>query len=118
MANDTKEPDHSNRQSLGVKAYFPAIVTGLANTLRHMVFEDRFTIEYDGTGEKSDAKRHHQTREGYRGEHYLKRDDDGHVKCVACFMCAAACPAYCIHIEAEDAPDDWPDRDKMPKRAS
>ena len=104
------------RESLWVKAYIPAIAMGLANTLRRIIFSDRFTIEYDGTGDKSDAKKHHQTREGYRGEHYLKRDERGEVKCVACFMCAAACPALCIHIESEDAPDDWPDRDKRPKR--
>ena len=29
-------------------------------------------------------------------------------------LCATACPADCIHIVAEDAPPDWPDRDKFP----
>lgn len=102
--------------SLWVKLYIPEIVRGLANTVRHVIFGKRFTIDYDGTGERDDPRKHYPTREGYRGEHYLKRDDEGRVKCVACFMCAAACPALCIHIEAEDAPDDWPERDKRPKR--
>jgi NADH-quinone oxidoreductase subunit I len=43
--------------------------------------------------------------DGYRGLHELKRHDDNSVKCVACFMCAEACPARCITIEAEDLGD-------------
>jgi NADH-quinone oxidoreductase subunit I len=29
-------------------------------------------------------------------------------------LCATACPANCIAIEAAPAPPDWPDRDKYP----
>jgi NADH-quinone oxidoreductase subunit I len=29
-------------------------------------------------------------------------------------LCATACPANCIAIEAAPAPADWPDRDKFP----
>ncbi|MDH3584541.1 MAG: 4Fe-4S binding protein, partial [Phycisphaerae bacterium] len=36
------------------------------------------------------------------------------VKCVACFMCATACPADCIHIVGEESP--WDDREKYPKK--
>ncbi|MGB6470535.1 MAG: hypothetical protein WBE88_06750, partial [Candidatus Acidiferrales bacterium] len=32
----------------------------------------------------------------YRGIHVLQRDENGFEKCVACFLCAAACPANCI----------------------
>jgi len=38
--------------------------------------------------------------ERFRGEHVLQRDVNGMEKCVACFLCAAACPANCIYIEA------------------
>ncbi len=38
----------------------------------------------------------------YRGAHVLQRDEDGMEKCVACFLCAAACPSHCIYIEAAD----------------
>ena len=48
----------------------------------------------------------------YRGVHRLNRDEQGRVKCVACFMCATACPAHCIHIVGEQAP--WADREKYP----
>jgi NADH-quinone oxidoreductase subunit I len=41
-------------------------------------------------------------QERYRGVHVLRRDEEGMEKCVACFLCAAACPANCIYIEAAD----------------
>jgi len=40
--------------------------------------------------------------EPYRGVHELQRDENGLEKCVACFLCAAACPANCIYIEAAE----------------
>jgi len=41
-------------------------------------------------------------QERYRGLHVLQRDESGLEKCVACFLCSAACPAQCIYIEAAD----------------
>src|SRR5499425_2234537 len=38
----------------------------------------------------------------FRGAHVLQRDPNGMEKCVACFLCAAACPANCIYIEAAE----------------
>ena len=35
----------------------------------------------------------------------LQRDENGLEKCVACFLCAAACPANCIYIEAAENTD-------------
>src|SRR5208283_5087413 len=40
--------------------------------------------------------------ERFRGLHILQRDEAGLEKCVACFLCAAACPANCIYIEAAE----------------
>ena len=45
--------------------------------------------------------------------HRLNRDEQGRVKCVACFLCATACPAHCIDIVAAESP--WPDREKYPQ---
>lgn len=50
---------------------------------------------------------------GYRGIHRLNKDHKGNIKCVACFMCATACPSKCITITAAEAP--WDDRDKYPE---
>lgn len=44
-------------------------------------------------------------QERYRGGHVLQRDENGMEKCVACFLCSAACPAECIYIEAAENTD-------------
>src|ERR1700726_4358207 len=44
-------------------------------------------------------------QERFRGVHELQRDENGLEKCVACFLCAAACPAECIYIEAAENTD-------------
>jgi len=41
----------------------------------------------------------------YRGRHRLTLYPNGDVKCTACFLCATACPARCIYIEAAEHDD-------------
>jgi len=83
--------------------YLPAIFAGMAKTMQ-WIFRPKATLQY--------PEQQHVPRKGYRGEHRLKKDEEGRPKCVACFMCATACPAECITIVAGEAP--WPDRDKYP----
>jgi NADH-quinone oxidoreductase subunit I len=84
----------------------PGIAAGMRTTLRHLLREPRVTQQYPEVEP--------QLPPNYRGVHRLNRDDQGRVKCVACFLCATACPANCIEIVAERAP--WPDRDKYPAK--
>jgi NADH-quinone oxidoreductase subunit I len=86
--------------------FVPAIIEGIKTTLRHV--GDRKTVTQQYPEVKPELPNH------YRGVHRLNRDEQGRVKCVACMLCATACPARCIHIEAADAPAAWPDRDKYP----
>lgn len=50
----------------------------------------------------------------YRGRHRLTLKDNGDIKCTSCFLCATACPARCIYIEACEHDD--PSIEKFPKR--
>ena len=36
----------------------------------------------------------------WRGRIILSRDPDGNERCVACYLCAAACPVDCISLQA------------------
>ncbi len=88
--------------------YLPAILQGIGTTVRHMtetVMGRQITQEYPEVQPKLPAN--------YRGVHRLNRDEQGRVKCVACYMCSTACPAHCIDIVA--APSPWADREKYPE---
>ena len=50
----------------------------------------------------------------YRGRHRLTLKPNGEVKCTSCFLCATACPARCIYIEACEHED--PEVEKFPAR--
>ncbi|CBL45455.1 NADH dehydrogenase I, chain I [gamma proteobacterium HdN1] len=41
----------------------------------------------------------------YRGRIVLTRDPDGEERCVACNLCAAACPAQCISLQKAERDD-------------
>ena len=42
----------------------------------------------------------------FRGRHRLHRHEDGLERCIGCYLCAGACPADCIYIEAaENTPE-------------
>ncbi|MCE1229108.1 MAG: NADH-quinone oxidoreductase subunit I [Firmicutes bacterium] len=85
------------------RTYFWPVFKGMVITFGHFLRNlftstpKRYTVQYP------DMKR--VMPEGYRGLHELKRHADGSIKCVACFMCAEACPARCITIRAEEFSD-------------
>lgn len=69
------------------------IPLGFATVLRQM-FTKPVTIQYP------EEKRAFTSR--FRGRHNLKRYDDGLERCIGCALCAAACPADAIYVEAAE----------------
>ena len=96
------------RLNLLEQLYVPALVSGLVTTTKHLartLAGQEVTVQFPEERPELPAC--------YRGVHRLNRDEQGRVKCVACYMCSTACPAHCIDIVA--APSPWPDREKYPE---
>ena len=94
------------------RIYLPAIIGGLMLTFKH-IFQRKRTMQYPEQRREDIAVEQGGLRgKNYRGLHRLNKDEQGRVECVACFMCATACPANCITIVGEEAP--WADREKYP----
>lgn len=93
------------------KIYLPAIFSGMMTTLGHFLKNLRDTSEIKTLNYPEEQPLDITSR--YRGVHRLTKREDGSVRCVACFMCATACPAECIFIEAEERNDGVDE--KMPK---
>jgi NADH-quinone oxidoreductase subunit I len=79
---------------------YPVLV-GMAITFKNMV-KTMFggaaaTVQFPEQKRKTSGR--------YRGIHILTQREDGTPKCVACYMCATACPAECIYIEAGERPE-------------
>ncbi|MEP6767629.1 MAG: NADH-quinone oxidoreductase subunit I [Acidobacteriota bacterium] len=83
------------------RLYLPEIFGGLAVTMRHLL-KNLIRIRNLPTILYPEKKRDYSGR--FRGKHILKTRDDGTLKCVACYMCAQACPADCITIVAGEHP--------------
>ncbi|HQQ93428.1 MAG TPA: NADH-quinone oxidoreductase subunit I [Bacteroidia bacterium] len=84
----------SNKElSFVEQIYLPAIIKGMITTFSHL-FKKRPTIMYP------EQKREYAPV--YRGQHVLKRDENGAERCTACGMCAVACPAEAIIMESAE----------------
>ncbi len=69
------------------------LLKGLATTLRELGHKPT-TVSYPEHQRQLPAR--------FRGRHVLHRYQNGLERCVGCYLCAGACPADAIYIEAEE----------------
>jgi NADH-quinone oxidoreductase subunit I len=70
-----------------------SLVKTLWEVFKH-AFRRRVTVQYPDERRKLAAR--------WRGRIILSRDPDGQERCVACYLCAAACPVDCIALQAKE----------------
>jgi NADH-quinone oxidoreductase subunit I len=92
LSNKTKVLEQGE-MTFAERIYLPAIVGGMGTTLKHF-FSKKVTIRYP------EEKRY--LGPVFRGEHILKRDEEGAERCTACGLCAVACPAEAISMVADE----------------
>jgi NADH-quinone oxidoreductase subunit I len=73
------------------------LLKGMMLTLKYM-FKRKVTINYPF--EKGPLSPR------FRGQHALRRYDNGEERCISCKLCEAICPAYAITIEGAPRADD------------
>ena len=78
------------------RLYLINIIKGMFITFSHM-FKKQPTIRYP------EQKR--EFSPVFRGLHVLNRDEAGRERCTACGLCAVACPAEAITMEAAERQD-------------
>lgn len=75
------------------RLYLPAIFKGMLITFRH-IFKKKPTINY--------PEKKRPFSPVFRGLQILNRDEEGRENCTACGLCAVACPAEAITMEAAE----------------
>ncbi len=93
------------------KIYYPEIAKGMKVTLRH--FWRNWVGKRDVVTKQYPEERFPMAEKA-RVRHYLTKRSDGRLSCVACMMCAMACPANVIKIEIGELEEPYyTDRQKI-----
>ena len=99
--------------TLWERSYFPEVFRGLMvtgyrfwrNLMIHMLHQLGLARDVQAAITVQYPDERAPYPDTYRGRHRLTLKPDGSVQCTACFLCATACPAACIYIQAGEYPD-------------
>src|SRR6476469_1043520 len=92
LTNRKKEVERKP-MSFWEKMYLPSILKGMGITMSHF-FKKKPTINY--------PEKTRPFSSVFRGLQILNRDEEGRERCTACGLCAVACPAEAITMEAAE----------------
>ena len=92
LTNRLKQVERK-KMSFFERMYLVAIFKGMAITFMH-IFKRKPTINY--------PEKKRPFSPVFRGLHILNRDAEGRENCTACGLCAVACPAEAITMEAAE----------------
>jgi NADH-quinone oxidoreductase subunit I len=92
LTNKAK-PVERRTKNLWERLYLPAIFKGMFITFGH-IFKKKPTIQY--------PEKTRPFSPVFRGLQILNRDEEGRENCTACGLCAVACPAEAITMEAAE----------------
>ncbi|MBK8711397.1 MAG: NADH-quinone oxidoreductase subunit I [Niastella sp.] len=87
------QPVDRSPMTIWEKMYIPAIAKGMGITFSH-IFKKNPTIQF--------PEKTRPFSPVFRGLHILNRDEEGRENCTACGLCAVACPAEAITMEAAE----------------
>jgi NADH-quinone oxidoreductase subunit I len=87
------KPIDRRPMNLMERLYLPAVLKGMGITFSHL-FKKQPTIHY--------PEQQRPFSQVFRGLHVLNRDEEGRERCTACGLCAVACPAEAITMEAAE----------------
>lgn len=96
----TGDPSKERKLNFLERIYLPEIFRGMWYSLKQM-FQPKFTMQYPE--ERFDPP------DIFRGRPVLV-EDDGQERCVACGLCARACPPLAISMQASENSDDPKER--------
>ena len=99
------KPDNERTLNFWERLYLPEIFKSLGYSLRKLVKEPQYTVEYpDELWDPPDS---------YRGRPVLV-EEEGKTRCVSCNLCARACPPMAISMQSKEIDDSTSAKEREP----